>query len=279
MKELNTFRKFLNEGIDKEEVNEGIWSLGSSKNIKKVLDILDKVSEMGGVKGSLALDKYESTLYNVVGDDIFHDHIDTAKDEATDDDRFRNAISDAYGRAKELLELAMDKEGIKEEELEEGFGDQVGKVLKGAGEGLGAIIKAPMEIVISLILIIGLAGYQVFNGLAYATGLSVGFGIKFLMAAYKKLIKFPMIESTLKRLSEDPEVMEFAKKPSKGGLRKFVYDKLTPAERLFLGNWVKDELTRANLGVRKRWDSKKSKYGTAKGNIGMDTFQKMDTFE
>ena len=152
MKELNTFKKFLNEGIGKEEVNEGIWSLGSSKNIKKVLDILDKVSEMGGVKGSLALDKYDSTLYNVVGDDIFHDYIDRAKDEATDDDKFRNAISDAYGRAKELLELAMDKEGIKEEELEEGFGDQVGKALKGAGEGIGAIIKAPIEIIVSLIL-------------------------------------------------------------------------------------------------------------------------------
>jgi len=48
---------------------------------------------------------------------------------------------------------------------------------------------------------------------------------------------------------------------------------------LFLGNWVQDELTRGNLGVRKHWDSKKGKYGPAKGKVGMDTFQKMDTFE
>ena len=80
MEELNRFRKFLSEGT---------WGYGSRDQMIKALQILDKINDMGGVKGSLALDKYGRMLYNVFGDDTFHDAIDNAKDTAIDDDRFR----------------------------------------------------------------------------------------------------------------------------------------------------------------------------------------------
>ena len=69
----------------------------------KALQILDKINDMGGVKGSLALDKYGRMLYNVFGDDTFHDAIDNAKDNAIDDDRFRNGIGDAMARGREMM--------------------------------------------------------------------------------------------------------------------------------------------------------------------------------
>jgi len=69
----------------------------------KTLAQLDKISQMGGVKGSLELDKIDDILYNVFGDDSFHDAIDRAKDSAIDDDRFANAISDAQARGIKMM--------------------------------------------------------------------------------------------------------------------------------------------------------------------------------
>ena len=96
MEELNRFRKFLSEGT---------WGYGSKDQMIKALQILDKLRDMGGVKGSVALDKYDRMLYNVFGDDTFHDAIDRAKDQATDDDRFRNSLGDAMDRGREMLKF------------------------------------------------------------------------------------------------------------------------------------------------------------------------------
>ena len=100
MKELTRFRQFLNES---QEVKEGTWGYGSKDQMVKTLAHLDKISQMGGVKGSLELDKIDGILYNVFGDDSFHDAIDRAKDNAIDDDRFANAISDAQARGIEMM--------------------------------------------------------------------------------------------------------------------------------------------------------------------------------
>lgn len=86
-----------------EEIKEGTWGYGSKDQMIKALQILDKINDMGGVKGSLALDKYGRMLYNVFGDDTFHDAIDNAKDNAIDDDRFRNYIGDAMARGREMM--------------------------------------------------------------------------------------------------------------------------------------------------------------------------------
>ena len=84
------------------ELHEGTWALGSVSEMLKALALLEKLRKMGGVKGSLELDKLDTMLYYVFGDDEFQDAIDRAKDNATDDDRFANAISDAQARGLEL---------------------------------------------------------------------------------------------------------------------------------------------------------------------------------
>ena len=99
MKELNNFREFLQEN----EIHEGTWALGSVAEMAKVLGKLEQIRKMGAAKGSIELENMDTALYNVFGDDGFHDAIDAAKG-TDDDDRFNNFISDAQARAKELYE-------------------------------------------------------------------------------------------------------------------------------------------------------------------------------
>ena len=92
MKELNDFRKFLNEGT---------WSLGTVAEMVKVMGKLEQIRKMGAAKGGVELENIDTALYNVFGDDSFSDAIDAAKG-TDDDDRFNNFIGDAQARAKEL---------------------------------------------------------------------------------------------------------------------------------------------------------------------------------
>ena len=113
MKELNTFRKFLQEAqmksdTDKmnqmdfdEPIEEGTWSLGTVGEMVKVMGKLSQIRKMGAAKGSVELENLDRALYNVFGDDEFQDAIDAAKG-TDDDDRFNNFIGDAEARAKEL---------------------------------------------------------------------------------------------------------------------------------------------------------------------------------
>lgn len=97
MKELNNFRKFIQEN----ELHEGTWSLGTVAEMVKVMGKLSQISKMGAAKGGVELENLDRALYNVFGDDSFHDAIDNAKG-TDDDDRFNNFIGDAEARAKEL---------------------------------------------------------------------------------------------------------------------------------------------------------------------------------
>ena len=92
MKELNTFRQFLNEGT---------WDLGSVAEMEKVLGKLNQIRRMGAARGSVELENMDNVLYRVFGDDEFHDAIDSAKG-TDDDDRFNNFMGDAQSRALEL---------------------------------------------------------------------------------------------------------------------------------------------------------------------------------
>ena len=110
-------QKFADE---KNSLNEGTWAVGSSKDIKSVMDALDQMMDLKNPKDIVRyLSKLDKFLYNTVGDDIFHDDIDGAKREAKEGnmDRAQNRLSDAYSRAAFFLERQMDREGLKEEEV------------------------------------------------------------------------------------------------------------------------------------------------------------------
>ena len=141
--------------------------------------------------------------------------------------------------AKQQLEEA------KLKELEEGFGDQVGAALKGAGQGISSVLSTVIGAVI-------IAGVLVLKGAAaLATGaLAVaGFGAYGIMKALDQFVLVPKVNATLKRLSQDPEVMAIAKKPTASGLRRVAAEKLTASERVMVGNFIKSHITRRQLGV------------------------------
>ena len=103
MKELNDFRKFLEE-VEKTqegEIHEGTWALGSVAEMVKVMGKLSQIRKMGAAKGGIELENIDTALYYVFGDDAFQDAIDAAK-ETDDDDRFNNFMIDAEARAKAL---------------------------------------------------------------------------------------------------------------------------------------------------------------------------------
>jgi len=107
---------------DKKEVKEGTWSVGSTSDIKKVIDILDNAMNVEDREEMISmLMNADKLFYDAVGDDLFHDHIGGAKDEASQGnmDRAQNRLSDAYSRAQYFLERQMDREGLKEEEAGE----------------------------------------------------------------------------------------------------------------------------------------------------------------
>ena len=85
------------------QIHEGTWGYGSKNQMLKALDKLNKIGQMGGVKGSVELSKIDDILYNVFGNDDFHDSIDQAKDNAIDDDRFANYIGDAQAKGMKML--------------------------------------------------------------------------------------------------------------------------------------------------------------------------------
>ena len=118
---------------EEDVVNEGTWSVGTSKEIKNIMGLLDVAMDIKDPQELIDfLDMHSKSMYNIVGDDVFHDDIDGAKDEASQGnmDRAQNRLSDAYGRASDLLQMAMDREGLKEEEV--GKADMVASAIQKA---------------------------------------------------------------------------------------------------------------------------------------------------
>ena len=107
---------------DVKAIDEGTWAVGSSSEIKKVMDMLDMAMDIKDPQALISmLEKSSKVMYNVVGDDLFHDDIDGAKSEAAEGnmDRAQNRLSDAYSRAAFFQERQMDREGFKESKLNE----------------------------------------------------------------------------------------------------------------------------------------------------------------
>lgn len=98
MKELNTFRKFLNEGT---------WSLGTPSQMVKALEEMNAMMMHSDPRQFKAgLEAMDNALYRIFGDDQFHDEFSNAKSLAAegDLDRAKNALGDAMSRAKALYE-------------------------------------------------------------------------------------------------------------------------------------------------------------------------------
>ena len=137
------------------------------------------------------------------------------------------------------------REQIMLNEIEEGLGDQVGAAFKGVGQGVSSVLGTVLGAVV-------VAGVLILQGAAaLATGaLAVaGFGAYGIMKTLDKFVLVPKVNATLKRLSQDPEVMAIAKKPTASGLRKVAAEKLTASERIMIGNFIKSTITRRQLGV------------------------------
>ena len=143
MKELNTFRNFLQEN----EIHEGTWGLGSPGSISSIIQGLDAIRKMAddaqnkknaagrgfidGLKNQLKAEQWNTRLYNIVGDDEFHDAYDGAKAaaELNDFDEVKDKLSDAIMRAIELRDTILKNRGLEEGEVEEGMvGDLMKKI-------------------------------------------------------------------------------------------------------------------------------------------------------
>ena len=133
MKELNDFRKFLQEN----ELHEGTWSLGTVDAMKDVLTGLANIRDkadlamdpnnkgkgfVDGFKMALGNEAFDARMYRVFGDDSFHDYIAAARREAEvgNFDGAKNALGDALARGEELLKYQESDDLFEEgEELEE----------------------------------------------------------------------------------------------------------------------------------------------------------------
>ena len=104
------------KNLSRTDVNEGVWSLGSAKSIKNIIGILDMALDIKDPQELMDLmDMHDKSMYNIVGDDAFHDDIDGAKRELAQNnlDRAYNRLIDAKGRAKDLLKMVADRESSR----------------------------------------------------------------------------------------------------------------------------------------------------------------------
>ena len=122
MKELNNFRKFIQEN----ELHEGTWSLGTLNAMKDVMKGLANIRDkadlamdpnnkgkgfVDGFKMALNNEAFDARMYRVFGDDSFHDALDAAKREANvgDFDRAKNKINDALLYIQSVFEITYRK--------------------------------------------------------------------------------------------------------------------------------------------------------------------------
>ncbi len=117
------------------KLNEGVWSLGSAKEIKNIIGILDIALDIKDPQELMDLmDMHDKSMYNIVGDDVFHDDIDGAKRELAQNnlDRAYNRLIDAKGRAKDLLKMVVDRESSRpyKTDIFEGIAKKLAKQLK-----------------------------------------------------------------------------------------------------------------------------------------------------
>ena len=93
-------------------IKEGTWSLGSINNIKAAIQTMEMGLDMDDTELEQHLQDNDAYFYNVLGDDELHDPLSRAYDQAAmgNEDRAHNELSDAIGRAYDLLKMQMGKE-------------------------------------------------------------------------------------------------------------------------------------------------------------------------
>ena len=118
--------------LSRTDVKEGVWSLGSAKSIKNIIGILDMALDIKDPQELMDLmDMHDKSMYNIVGDDVFHDDIDGAKRELAQNnlDRAYNRLIDAKGRAEDLLKIASEND-LKNPSIFEGIAKKLAQHLK-----------------------------------------------------------------------------------------------------------------------------------------------------
>jgi len=100
------------EDVIDEPLREGVWSLGSINDIKAAIQTMEMGLDMDDTELEQHLQDNEAYFYNVLGDDELHDPLSRAYDQAAmgNEDRAHNELSDAIGRAYDLLKMQMGKE-------------------------------------------------------------------------------------------------------------------------------------------------------------------------
>jgi len=95
-----------------KELKEGVWSLGSINDIKAAIQTMEMGLDMDDTELEKHLQDNDAYFYNVLGDDELHDPLSRAYDQAAmgNEDRAHNELSDAIGRAYDLLKMQMGKE-------------------------------------------------------------------------------------------------------------------------------------------------------------------------
>ena len=106
---------------DVVDINEGVWSLGTSEQIQKAIQSLEMLQGMDVASIADSLEDDHKFYYNVIGDDTFHDELDSASRRAAmgQVDGTDISLSNAIYRAEELLAFVQKREGLKEEEAGE----------------------------------------------------------------------------------------------------------------------------------------------------------------
>ena len=106
---------------DVVDINEGVWSLGTSEQIQKAIQSLEMLQGMDVASIADSLEDDHKFYYNVIGDDTFHDELDSASRRAAmgQVDGTDISLSNAIHRAEELLAFVQKREGLKEEEAGE----------------------------------------------------------------------------------------------------------------------------------------------------------------
>ena len=121
MKELNTFRQFLNEGT---------WSYGSENDMIKALEEMNAMMMHSDPRQFKAgIDAMDNALYRIFGSDDFHDYLGNAQDFAAegDLDRAKNALTDAVGVGAGMLkDIHGMEDGLEENDkaLDEIIGEE-----------------------------------------------------------------------------------------------------------------------------------------------------------
>ena len=242
--------KMMSEGEAEtdEGVEEGIFSKKGEEKIKVSNDM-----KIGKALSDLESALFELNFLGVISD---NDYMNFWMD------KYGELYMDTMSQLDPSVQKKYEYEGLDDEGLDEGLGDQIGAAFQGIGKGVSSVLSVLIGAVVAIgVLIVAGAGAAL-SGVVTLLGFA-GAGI---IRAVEKLIVVPSINSALKRLSEDEEVMAIAMKPSASGLRKIADEKLTTSERMVVGNWIKKNVTREMLGVNRRWRG--GKYVATKSKKG-----------